>query len=257
MTPEPNTPKSEGSTPERASETPSAPAGTPPGQHAAAAVDAGEGAVPETAEARIAKLEEEIATVNDRWVRAVAEMENMRKRAEREKSETAKYAITRFAQDVVTVGDNFQRAIAAVPAGAADSDPALKSLIEGVAVTEREFLNVLERHGVKRIEPHSEAFNPHLHQAVMEQQNADVPAGTVLQVLQSGYVIEDRVLRPAMVVVAQGGPKPVKSESAARPAAEAPQGAESGEGSASTSDKTSGDKSRAANNNDPSPEGEA
>jgi molecular chaperone GrpE len=97
-----------------------------------------------------------------------------------------------------------------VPPGAADRDPALKSLVEGVSMSEREFLQVLERHGVKRIDPKGEIFNPHLHQAVMEQPNPELPSGTVLQVLQAGYSIQDRVLRPAMVVVAKGGAKPVK-----------------------------------------------
>jgi len=162
------------------------------------------------AEARIAELESQVADLTDRLLRAHAEMENMRKRAERERVETAKYAIARFARDIVGVSDNFQRAIEAVPAGAAEQDPALKSLIEGVTMCEREFLNVLERHGVKRIDPTGEAFNPHLHQAVMEQVNADVPSGTVVRVVQAGYMIEDRVLRPAMVMVSKGGPKPVK-----------------------------------------------
>jgi molecular chaperone GrpE len=146
-------------------------------------------------------------------------MDNMRKRAEREKAETAKYAISRFARDVVGVSDNFQRAIAAVPPGAAEQDPALKSLVEGVTMSEREFLNVLERHGLKRIDPAGEVFNPHLHQAVMEQANADLPSGTVVRVVQPGYSLEDRVLRPAMVVVAKGGPKPAKpADLRARPA---------------------------------------
>ena len=170
-------------------------------------------------EARIAELESQVADLTDRLLRAHAEMDNMRKRAEREKAETAKYAISRFARDVVGVSDNFQRAIAAVPPGAAEQDPALKSLVEGVTMSEREFLNVLERHGLKRIDPTGELFNPHLHQAVMEQANADLPSGTVVRVVQAGYSLEDRVLRPAMVVVAKGGPKPAKpTDPRAKPA---------------------------------------
>ncbi len=149
--------------------------------------------------------------LRDRLLRAHAEMDNIRKRAERDKEETAKYAITRFARDVVTVADNFERAVQSVPPGAAEQDPALKSLVEGVTMTEREFLNVLERYGVKRINPKGETFNPHQHQAMMEVQNVDVPAGTILEVFQPGYVIEDRVLRPAMVVVAKGGQKPAQA----------------------------------------------
>jgi molecular chaperone GrpE len=159
-------------------------------------------------EERIAELEGQIADLTDRLLRAHAEMDNVRKRAEREKIDTAKYAISKFATDIVTVGDNFARAASAVPPGAADNDPALKALLDGVTMMEREFLNVLDRHGVKRMDPTGQPFNPHLHEAVMEQQNADVPSGTVVQVFQAGYTLEDRVLRPAMVVVAKGGPKP-------------------------------------------------
>jgi molecular chaperone GrpE len=144
-----------------------------------------------------------------------AEVENIRKRSEREKEETAKYAITRLARDIVSVGDNFQRAIDAVPPDAVEKDSALKSFLEGVTLTERELLNVLERYGIRKIVPNGEQFNPHMHQAVMEMQRTDVPAGTVVQVFQAGFVIEDRVLRPAMVAVAKGGPKPASAEGAA------------------------------------------
>jgi molecular chaperone GrpE len=166
------------------------------------------GQEPLTPEAAIiAALREEAAELKDKLLRAHAEVENIRKRAEREREETAKYAISKLAREVVTVGDNFQRAIEAVPAGAAEQDPALKSFLEGVTMTERELLNVLERHGIKRIQPLNEPFNPHLHQAVMEIQRTDVPAGTAVQVFQAGYTIGDRVLRPAMVAVSKGGPR--------------------------------------------------
>jgi molecular chaperone GrpE len=181
------------------------PAASGPGEAGSAAPDAASLA------AKVETLEGQIADLTDRLLRAHAEMDNMRKRAEREKEETAKYAITKFARDVVAAGDNFQRAIDAVPPEAAELDPALKSFLEGVTMTEREFLNALERHGVKRIDPAGGLFNPHQHQAVMENENPSVPAGTILQVLQSGYMLEDRVLRPAMVIVAKGGQKPAKS----------------------------------------------
>jgi len=168
------------------------------------------GESPADLEATIDTLRGQIDDLTDRLLRAHAEMDNLRKRAEREKEETTKYAITRFARDVVTVADNFERAIQAVPQGAAEQDSALKSLVEGVSMTEREFLNVLERYGVKRVSPKGEMFNPHQHQAMMEMQNLDVPPGTILEVFQPGYLIEDRVLRPAMVVVAKGGTKPAK-----------------------------------------------
>lgn len=164
--------------------------------------------------AEVDTLQGQIADLTDRLLRAHAEMDNMRKRAEREREETAKYAISKFARDVVAVADNFERAIQAVPSEAAEQDGALKSLVDGVSMTEREFLNVLERNGVKRINPKGEPFNPHFHQAMMEMQNADVAPGTVLEVYQCGYLIEDRVLRPAMVVVAKGGVKPGKADSA-------------------------------------------
>jgi molecular chaperone GrpE len=176
----------------------------------------------------IAELRREVADLKDRVLRAHAEVENIRKRTDREKEDTAKYAITRFSRDIVAVADNFQRALGAVPAGAAEADPALKALIEGVTLTEREFHNVLERYGVKRIDPKDEAFNPHFHQAVMEMQRPDVPSGTVVQVFQAGYTIEDRVLRPAMVVVATGGFKPV-TPVAGEPAAEPPGNGPSGQ----------------------------
>jgi len=178
------------------------------------------------AELRIAELESQIGDLTDRLLRAHAEMDNIRKRAEREKVDTAKYAITKFARDIVGVADNFQRAMSALPADVERTGP-LQSLLDGVGMTEREFLNVLERNGVRRIDPKGEIFNPHLHQAVMEQMNPEVTAGTVLQVFQSGYTIEDRVLRPAMVVVASGGPKAPKEAPKEQP--EAPRGDAAGE----------------------------
>lgn len=157
-------------------------------------------------------LHGQVADLTDRLLRAHADIDNLRKRLEREKEETAKYAITRFAREVVTVADNFERAVQAVPAGAAEQDAALKALVEGVTMTEREFINALERNGVRRIVPKGEAFNPHQHQAMMELQNPEVAPGTILEVFQPGYLIDERVLRPAMVVVAKGGQKPGKTD---------------------------------------------
>lgn len=161
----------------------------------------------------IATLEGRISELTDRLLRAHADMENLRKRTERDKEETAKYAITKFAREVLSIGDNLQRAITAVPPGAADADPALKVLVDGVSLTEREFFNILERNGVKRIVPEGQPFNPHQHQAMIEVENREVAPGTVVQVYQPGYVLEDRVLRPALVVVAKGGAKPDKPDS--------------------------------------------
>lgn len=176
--------------------------------------------------AEVDTLQGQIADLTDRLLRAHAEMDNIRKRAERDREDTAKYAISKFARDVVGVADNFERAVQAIPDSAPDRDPAFKVLVEGVSMTERELLNVFERHGVRRITPKGEAFNPHLHQAMMEMENPQVAPGTVLEVYQSGYVIEDRVLRPAMVVVAKGGPKPGRPAAEAVPTADAGANAE-------------------------------
>lgn len=159
-------------------------------------------------QAVVAALQAEVGDLKDKWLRAHAEMENLRKRAEREREEAARYAITKLARDIVGVGDNFQRAIDAVPAAAAETDPALRSFLDGVTMTERELLNALDRHGIKRLQPMNEPFNPHLHEAVRQVPRSDVPEGTIVEVYQAGYTIAERVLRPAMVGVAQGGPKP-------------------------------------------------
>ncbi len=162
-------------------------------------------------QAELDKKSAEVSEKNDLYMRSIAEMENVRRRLEKEKEETAKYAISKFAKDVLSVGDNFQRAIAAVPADAAASDPTLKNFLDGVMLAERDFQAALERHGVTQIDPAGQAFNPHHHQAVMEKDDATVPNGTVLQVFQLGYLIDDRCLRPAMVVVSRGGAKTVKT----------------------------------------------
>src|SRR3989337_4187769 len=154
----------------------------------------------------------ENAEMRDRLLRTMADMENLRRRTEREKSDTARYAISNFARDVLTVGDNLRRTIEHVPAEAASQDPALKSFLDGVEITERELLNVLERYGVARIEPLGQRFDPNCHQAMYEVQNPDVPEGTVVDVMQAGYVIGDRCLRPALVAVAKGGGKPAKPQ---------------------------------------------
>jgi molecular chaperone GrpE len=155
----------------------------------------------------------ENADMRDRLLRTMADMENLRRRTEREKSDTARYAISNFARDVLTVGDNLRRTIEHVPAEAAAQDPALKSFLEGVEITDRELLNVLERHGVSRIDPLGQRFDPNCHQAMYEVPNTDVPDGTVVDVMQSGYVIGDRCLRPALVAVAKGGGKPAAPQS--------------------------------------------
>jgi molecular chaperone GrpE len=150
----------------------------------------------------------------------MADMENLRRRTEREKTDTARYGITNFARDVLTVGDNLRRTIEHLPAEAASQDPALKSFLEGVELTERELHKVLERHGVTKIEPLGQRFDPNCHQAMFEVEDPSVPEGTVANVMQAGYVIGDRCLRPALVAVAKGGPKAAAGPQA--PASEAP-----------------------------------
>jgi molecular chaperone GrpE len=156
----------------------------------------------------IAELTAENADLKDRLLRTLAEMENLRKRAEREAADARAYAVTAFARDVLSVSDNLARALEAVPAeGEADAGAA-RTLADGVALTARDLDAMLARHGVQRLDPKSQRFDPNLHQAMMELEDASVPAGTVVQVMQSGYTISGRVLRPAMVAVSRGGPKP-------------------------------------------------
>ncbi|HEY2070529.1 MAG TPA: nucleotide exchange factor GrpE [Rhizomicrobium sp.] len=152
-------------------------------------------------------LEAEIVDLKDRLLRALAETENLRRRAEREKQEASLYGVTRFARDMLAIGDNFARALAALPAEKLEAaDPALKAVIEGIEATERQLLSTLERHGVKAIDTEGAKFDPHLHQAIAEVPGQGKPQGTIMNVVQTGYVIGDRLLRPAMVMVAGAAP---------------------------------------------------
>ncbi|MGX1318215.1 molecular chaperone GrpE [Bradyrhizobium sp. USDA 377] len=153
-------------------------------------------------------LQKEAAEARDRMLRTLAEMENLRKRTTKEVADARLYGITGFARDVLDIADNLQRALDAVPAEArAAADPGLISLIEGVELTERALLNALEKHGVKKLDPLGQKFDPNFHQAMYEVPDASVPSGTVVQIMQAGYTIGDRVLRPALVGVAKGGAK--------------------------------------------------
>ncbi len=153
------------------------------------------------ATARIQALEAEIAALKDQALRAVAEAENTRRRVERDKEEAVKYAASRFARDMLSVADNLRRALDAAPADTADD--ATKALIAGVEATERELLSGFEKHGIKRIDPMGSRFDPNLHEAVFEVPGTGQPGGTVVQVLQAGYTLHDRLLRSAMVGVAK------------------------------------------------------
>lgn len=156
----------------------------------------------------LALLTAERDELKDRMLRTLAEMENLRRRTEREIADARAYAVTNFARDVLNVADNIHRALDSVPADAkAAADGAFKGLIDGIELTERDLAKTLERHGVKPVEPEGQKFDPNRHQAMFEVPNPDVPAGTVVQVVQTGYVIGERVLRPALVGVAKGGPK--------------------------------------------------
>jgi molecular chaperone GrpE len=153
-------------------------------------------------------LAKEAADARDRMLRTLAEMENLRKRTSREVADARVYGITGFARDVLDIADNLQRALDALPYETrADADPGLKALIEGVELTERSLLNALEKNGVKKFDPAGEKFDPNFQQAMYEVPDPTVPSGTVMQVVQSGYMIGDRILRPALVGVSKGGAK--------------------------------------------------
>jgi molecular chaperone GrpE len=158
-------------------------------------------------ETRVTELEAELAEYKDRLLRALAETENVRRRSQREREDASKYSISSFAKDLLSAADNLRRALESLPESEA-KDERTRSLLAGVAATERELLSIFERHGIKRIDPHGERFDHNFHQAIFEAERPDQPSGSVVEVLQPGYVLHDRLLRPAMVGVAKGGPKP-------------------------------------------------
>ncbi|MGN6309684.1 MAG: nucleotide exchange factor GrpE [Xanthobacteraceae bacterium] len=164
-------------------------------------------------EGSVEALTKEAAEARDRMLRTLAEMENLRKRTTREVADARMYGITGFARDVLEIADNLQRALDAVPAEArAAADPGLKSLMEGVELTERSLLNALEKNGVKKFDPAGQRFDPNFQQAMFEVPDPSVPAGTVVQVIQAGFMIGERVLRPALVGVSKGGAKAAATE---------------------------------------------
>ncbi len=153
-------------------------------------------------------LEAQVAELKDKYLRAYAEAENTRRRAERDLSDARAYSIAGFARDMLAVADNLGRALEAVdPAAREAAEGTMRALLDGVDLTGRELLKALEKHGVKKLEPTGQKFDPNFHQAMFEVPDQTVPAGTVVQVVQPGYGIGDRVLRPALVGVAKGGPK--------------------------------------------------
>jgi molecular chaperone GrpE len=161
----------------------------------------------------IEALNAENSQLKDRVLRTLAEMENLRRRTEREVNDAKTYGVTSFARDMLTVVDNLARALEHVPAEArASADPAIRSVIEGVELTARDLEAALGRHGVKKLDPKGQKFDPNFHQAIFEAPDETVPSGTVSQVVQTGWTIGDRVLRPAMVGVSKGGPKAAPKE---------------------------------------------
>ncbi len=178
----------------------------------ASAEEAGAAQQPESAAAAEADplevLKAESADWKDRAMRTMAEMENLRRRTEKEIKDARQYGVAGFARDMLTVSDNLRRALEALPEDdRKNADAGVAALIDGVEMIERDLLSQLEKNGVKKLEPEGQKFDPNFHQAMFEVPNTDVPNNTVVQVVQAGYVIGDRVLRAAMVGVSKGGPK--------------------------------------------------
>ena len=184
---------------------------------AAAAAEVSGEAAQDEARRRVAELEAELVQVKDRFLRALAETENVRRRARRDLEDALKYAIAVFAKSLLAVADNLRRALDSIPAtgsgkpagagekpaGAGEENELLKQLAEGVRIVERELLTAFEKHGIRKIEPLGEKFDHDFHQAMFEVEDADKPAGTIVQILEPGYLIHDRLLRPAMVALAK------------------------------------------------------
>ncbi len=163
-----------------------------------------EARIAESAPDPVAVLKAEIEALRDQRLRALAESENVRRRAEREKKESEIYGITKFARDMLSIADNFSRALAACPPELREAaDPQVKAVLDGVEATDRQLLATLERHGVKPVSTADGKFDPNLHQAIAEVPGNGKPAGSIVDVVQSGYMIGDRLLRPAMVTVAR------------------------------------------------------
>jgi molecular chaperone GrpE len=178
-----------------------------------------ETAAPETADP-VAEATREAAQYKDKLLRTLAEMENLRKRTEREVLDARAYGIAGFARDVLAVADNMHRALEAIgPDLREGADPKVKALIEGVELTERELMKILERNGVRKFSPQGEKFDPNFHQAMYEVPTSDQPPGYVAQVIQAGYMLGERVLRPALVAVSKAPPKSSANDNAQSDAA--------------------------------------
>ena len=153
-------------------------------------------------------LNAENASLKDKALRVMADMENLRRRTEREVADAKAYGATSLARDMIGFADNLRRALDSVAEDVrAEAPPAIKAFIEGIELTERDFLSRLGRHGVRKLEPKGQKFDPNMHEALFEVPDSTVPAGTVAQVVEDGYAIGERCLRPAKVGVTRGGPK--------------------------------------------------
>jgi molecular chaperone GrpE len=159
--------------------------------------------------AAVQALIAENSSLKDKVLRTLAEMENLRRRTEKEVADAKAYGVSSFARDMLTFADNLRRALDNVPAEAREgADAALKAFVEGIELTERDFLSRLARHGVRKLEPKGQKFDPNFHEALFEAHDETVPPGSVAHVVEEGFAIGDRVLRPAKVGVAKGGAKP-------------------------------------------------
>ena len=172
----------------------------------AAAEAAAVAEAPEAPEVTVALLEAEVASLRDQLLRALAETENLRRRSQREREDVARYAAAPMLRDLLGVADNLRRALESVPPEAAEDSEQLKTLLGGVELTEKELQSVFARHHVVKIDPLGDRFDPHSHEAMFEVPDPSSPAGTIVQVVQSGYRLFDRLLRAAQVGVAKGGP---------------------------------------------------
>jgi molecular chaperone GrpE len=162
-------------------------------------------------EERLLAAEAEAADFKDKALRAMAEVENIRRRAQRERDDAVKYAAANIARDLLSTADNLRRALVSMNE-ALIADEGTRSLLTGVAATERELLAAFEKNGIRRLDPKGERFDHNFHQAIFEVENTGKPAGTIVEVLQPGYVLHERLLRPAMVGVAKGGPAPAYAD---------------------------------------------
>ena len=177
------------------------------GEEPAPADEAAAAPPPPSPEERVAALEAEVETLKDQLLRALAETQNVRRRAERDRVDASRYAVSGFARDMLAVADNLRRAVDSVEPDTRAADPAVDALMTGVEMTERALLGAFERHGITPMEALDKPFDPNVHEAMFELEDLERPAGTVVQVMETGYMIHDRPLRPARVAVSRGGPK--------------------------------------------------